>query len=123
MVTATAISGTKTDDRGPGGMWSSPIAIGLALMTVANAGWLTLFLFHITVGDRTYAFPEGLRQFISPYLTVRQIDLTYPVVILYDIAMAAAPAALLAHPSVRDAARRTALWPALSGRSLWTLAA
>lgn len=80
----------------------SPATLVLAAIAVVNVAWLAVFLFNVFAGDLQYAYPKGLRAFLATYFTVRGIDLSLPIVVLYNLSLAFGPIALLAHPSLRS---------------------
>lgn len=83
-------------------MWYSPVTWSLGLIALVDLIWLGIFAFHLTAGDRSYVFPEGLRAFIASRLTIGGVDLTYPAVLAYNVFLVLGPLALLLFPSVRD---------------------
>jgi hypothetical protein len=88
-------------------VWLSPVVWLLLLVAAVNTVWSAVFVFNYAFGDRQYVFPAGLYALLAPLLTIRGVDLTFPVVLVYNLSLAVAPLGLLIWPSARDWCERS----------------
>lgn len=103
----------------------SPATWLIAAVAIVNAAWLVVFVANLSFGDRLYVFPRGLHDILGPRLTIRGIDLSTPVLVLYNLALALLPLTLLLFPEVRrwcaEIGRDARMWSRDRRRVAWAI--